>query len=365
MGLRIERDSTRFKNIVRGKIRQSLKKYVTNDNLIGQKGKDKISIPINHIDVPRFKYGKNQGGVGQGNGKEGDIIGQGNQQNGNGQAGDQAGDHILEVEMSVDELTDLIAEELELPNIEEKGKKIASTSSKKYNGIQRVGNEGLRHFKRTFKEALKREISSGTYVPGKAVIPQKTDKRYRTQTITTELSADAVVIYMMDVSGSMGDEQKQIVRTIGFWMNSWLKKQYKGIETRYIIHDVDAKEVSEDAFFTTRESGGTRISSAYEECLRIIKENYPVSDWNIYAFHFSDGDNWSTQDSEYSVQLVKDELLPKCNLFGYGQTESTYGSGQFIRDLDALVENDKIVMTMIPDRDSILSAIRAFLGKGK
>ena len=78
--------------------------------------------------------------------------------------------------------------------------------------------------------------------------------------------ANAVVIYMMDVSGSMTDEQKQIVRTEAFWIDTWLKSQYGGLEMRYIIHDAAAKEVDEETFYHTRESGGTRISSAYKVC---------------------------------------------------------------------------------------------------
>ena len=75
---------------------------------------------------------------------------------------------------------------------------------------------------------------------------------------------------MMDVSGSMGDEQKEIVRIESFWIDAWLKKQYKGLETRYIIHDAVAREVDRDTFFRTRESGGTMISSAYKLAAQII-----------------------------------------------------------------------------------------------
>ena len=74
------------------------------------------------------------------------------------------------------------------------------------------------------------------------------------------------MIYLMDVSGSMTDEQKEIVRTEAFWIDTWLSSQYDGIETRYIIHDAVAKEVDEHTFYHTRESGGTRISSAYKAC---------------------------------------------------------------------------------------------------
>jgi uncharacterized sporulation protein YeaH/YhbH (DUF444 family) len=159
------------------------------------------------------------------------------------------------------------------------------------------------------------------------IIPIKEDRRYRIFKSVPKPQSRAVIIYMMDVSGSMGDEQKEIVRTEAFWIDTWLRSQYKGIETRYIIHDAIAREVDEDTFFKTRESGGTLISSAYRLCDQIIKTDYPPSEWNIYPFHFSDGDNWSSEDTKVCMDLLTRELLPKVNQFCYGQVESRYASG--------------------------------------
>ena len=137
----------------------------------------------------------------------------------------------------------------------------------------------------------------------------------------------------MDVSGSMTDDQKEIVRIEAFWIDTWLKSQYDGVTTRYIIHDAVAREVDEHTFYHTRESGGTRISSAYNLANKIIDADHPPIDWNIYVLHFSDGDNWG-EDNRQCIGLLRDQLLPKCNLFGYGQVESPYGSGEFYRELE-------------------------------
>jgi uncharacterized sporulation protein YeaH/YhbH (DUF444 family) len=91
--------------------------------------------------------------------------------------------------------------------------------------------------------------------------------------------------------------------------------------------------VDEHTFFHTRESGGTMISSAYKLCAQIIEDDYPTADWNIYPFHFSDGDNWSVDDTAACIRILKEELVPASNQFSYGQVESPYGSGQFIKDL--------------------------------
>jgi uncharacterized sporulation protein YeaH/YhbH (DUF444 family) len=170
----------------------------------------------------------------------------------------------------------------------------------------------------------------------------------------------------MDVSGSMGDEQKEIVRIESFWIDTWLKRQYKGITTRYVVHDAVAREVDEETFFHTRESGGTKISSAYELCAGMIEQRFPVSDWNVYVFHFSDGDNWGGGDTEVCVELLKDRLLPNVNLFCYGQVASPYGSGAFINELSsAFPDGPNLVLSEINGREEILKSIKEFLGKGR
>ena len=170
---------------------------------------------------------------------------------------------------------------------------------------------------------------------------------------------------MMDVSGSMGDEQKEIVRIESFWIDTWLRKQYKGITNRYIIHDADAREVDHETFFHTRESGGTVISSAYKLCRKIIEEDYNPNEWNIYVLHFSDGDNWG-EDDRLCLSVLGEGILPAVNLFGYAQVTSPYGSGRFIEALRTDLEaKDNVVISEIPDREKILDSIKDFLGKGK
>nr|MCU0676188.1 DUF444 family protein [Myxococcota bacterium] len=223
------------------------------------------------------------------------------------------------------------------------------------------------HFKRTFKSALRRQISLGLYDPKRPiVIPTRDDLRFKSWKTEEEPVANAVILYMMDVSGSMGDEQKEIVRIESFWLDAWLKRQYQGIETRFIIHDAVAREVDRDTFFRTRESGGTMISSAYKMAAKIIEEEYPPTEWNIYPFHFSDGDNWSVDDTLLCVDILKNKILPASNVFCYGQVESPYGSGQFIKDLkEHFGKDERLITSEIRDRDAIVGSIRDFLGKGK
>lgn len=366
----IKRDHARFRKIVKGKIRDNLRKYVSQGQQIIPKGNDQFKVPMPSIDIPRFKFGdKSEGGTGQGDGQPGDPVdGQpGEEGPGQGEAGEGEGLKELEVEMGVDELAAILGEELELPNIEPKGKQQLSSTVDKYTSIGTIGPDSLKHLKRTYKEALKRQMSTGTYDPiNPRVIPIRKDYRFRAANTKIEMQNSAVVIYMMDVSGSMGEEQKEIVRTESFWINLWLKSQYKDIEVRYIIHDATAKEVDEDTFFRTRESGGTLISSALKLCKEIIETDYDPNDWNIYPFHFSDGDNWSADDTKSCLALLDDFLLPNSNMFCYGQVESRYGSGQFYKDLHLKYGSDHqdVILSKIKDKDAILDSIKEFLGKG-
>jgi len=367
--LNIQKDHSRFRKIVRGKIKENLKKYISQGEMIGRKGKDKVSIPIPQIDIPRFRFGSQQkGGVGQGDGEVGDQVGKGDPQPGQGgEAGQDAGEHSLEVDVDLGELAEILGEELELPNIEPRGLDKIQSIKDRYISIRSVGPETLRHFRRTYKAALLRQIASNSYnAKNPIVVPRREDKRYRSWRTESLPQSSAVIIYMMDVSGSMGDEQKEIVRIESFWIDTWLRSQYKGIESRYIIHDAVAREVDRDTFFHTRESGGTMISSAYKLCADMIDNEYPVDEWNIYPFHFSDGDNWSVDDTLLCVQILKERLIPKGNVFCYGQVESPYGSGQFIKDLrEHFGDSDDLLVSEIKNKDAIIHSIKDFLGKGR
>ena len=367
MVLNIERDHNRFKQIVRGALRKNLRKYITHGEFIGRQGKDFVSIPLPQIEIPTFRYDpRARGGVGQGEGEPGTPIGVAPGEGGRG-AGDAPGEHILEVDVQLSELARLLGEELELPRIQPRGKKNIMQELDRYTGISRAGPESLRHFKRTYKQALRRQIASGSYsVDRPVVVPISEDKRYRSRKRLLGPTANAVIIYMMDISGSMEDEQKEIVRITSFWIDTWLRSQYKGIESRYIVHDSEAREVDQSTFYHLRESGGTKISSAYKLAGEFIDRRYPPADWNLYLFHFSDGDNLSDGDDDLCSELLSDNLLPRVNLFCYGQVEGRYGSGKFLDMLsDRFNDSDNLAYSRIDGREKIFDSLKTFLGKGR
>lgn len=363
MALGIEQDANRFRQIVRGHVKQQLRKYISNGELIGRQGKDLVSIPIPQIELPHFRFGGPGNGVGQGEGEVGSPLGPGQPGDGSGKAGDQPGNHILEVELSLDELASLLGEELELPRIQPRNKNQVEGEVLRYTGLRRVGPESLRHFKRTYREALKRQVISGAYDSASPnIVPIRDDKRYRSWKVIPRPQNNAAIIYMMDVSGSMTDRKKNLVRLTAFWIDTWLRLHYKDLKTRYIVHDSAAHEVDGSTFYHVRESGGTRISSALEMCANIIARDYNPADWNLYAFHFSDGENFGSEDDRRCLTLLRETLLPAVNLFAYGQVRSS--SGPLFLDTLEELEDEKLASARIDDDEDILNAIKAFLGKG-
>lgn len=377
MSNKIDQDHQRFRQIVKGRIRQDLRRFLSRGELIAREGRKIVSIPVHGIDMPTFRYGDNSGGVGMGEGEEGESIGKPG--SGDNAGGEEEGRHIFEVDVSLDELADILAEELRLPRIRPKGRHRITTQKDRYSGIRQTGPESLRHFKRSYREALRRQLMSGDYDPDNPVIiPVRADLRYRSWKEVKSPQSNAVIVYMMDVSGSMGGEQKELVRLEAFWIDTWLRRNYEGIESRYIVHDVQAKEVDKQTFFTLREDGGTRISSAMTCCKALLEQHYSPDDWNIYLFHFSDGDNSSEADNRLCVKLLNESLLPSCNLFGYCQVASAYGSGNFINVLHEAFPNGRpghpppwqeegpvLITSRVNGRDDLMDSLRTFFTPGR
>jgi uncharacterized sporulation protein YeaH/YhbH (DUF444 family) len=366
-------DKKRFEEILDRTVRKSLHKYIVSDKFVlpDKTGKGKITIPIPRIDIPRFEFETRQmKGVGQGEGEEGDEIGGETDEEGSGRAGNKPGEHPTEeIEISEDEFFKILGEELELPFIEPKGKKVRE---KKYliKGVRKTGPESLRNFKRTYKEALKRQIISGTYdYNNPVIIPIKNDKRYRSFKEVDDTDVSAVIFHLIDVSGSIDNERREIIRRITYCIDGWIARFYKEVEQRYIIHDTNALEVDRDTFFYSSTGGGTIISSAFELLSKIIDKNYPEEEWNIYVFYFSDGENWDGEDNRKCIKLIS-QLIPKVNLIGLGELLGSGPEGDFFKDIKRWKKNhlrgeskQKVVVSDISSRNDIIKTIKIFLGK--
>ncbi len=359
----IKRDHSRFKDIIKGRVKQNLGKYITHGEIIGKQEEDIVKIPLPSIDIPNFRFGSANDNQGVGNGQgQGDGDGQAQGPAAGQEAGNQPGEHQF-LDMSVEDLAEILGETLNLPAIEPRGDKNLEIIKHKYNSLAPVGPKGLKHFKTTYKRALRRTLTAGGFEEGNLIIPIKDDFKYKSPKPTKKPQSQAAIFYLMDVSGSMGEEQKKIVQTEVFWINTWLKKHYKNLHVRFIIHDAAASEVSEEEFYRVSASGGTLISSSYKLTQKIIEEHYNPRDWNLYVFQFSDGDNWSEEDNGTCLNMLKNFFLPIVNSFNYGQVSSAYGSGKFIERLHTL-NHPRLLTNIIKDKKEIVDSIRHFLGKG-
>ena len=366
---RIGSDHSRFKDVLKGKIKKNFQKYIKNRELIGKQGDKIVKIPVPEIEIPRLRFDPNSsGGVSQGPGEVGDALGKGGDQKGKGtgEAGNEEGEHTFDAELTIDELANMLGEALQLPNIEPKeasGK--TETSSRKYTNVNRTGPEGLRIFKKTYKKALLRTISSGEYDPENpdVIIPRREDKYYKYPKVIQKPDVKVVIFYIMDVSGSMSNEKREIVRTISYWLDLWLQKNYHDkLENRYIVHDTKAFEVDRDSFYKINTGGGTVISNAIKMCNSIIDKEYDPSIWNIYVFQFSDGDSWGQDDNITSAKLIY-KLNKKVNQYSYCEINSGRTRDTFMHTLRQVFGlRKKIKYIAIEGYDNIPNVIKKFFG---
>jgi len=367
-------DQERHKERVKEAIRKNLGSIVSNEAIILSDGKRTVKVPIRSLDEYKFRFDhRKRKHVGQGDGKTkvGDVIARESQPGkgpgkGGGPAGQEAGAEYYEAEINIDELAALIFEDLHLPFLEEKAKKAVPSKTTRFNEIRRTGVMANLDKRRMILENIRRNArEAGAARFGNV---KKEDLRFKTWEEQNRYESNAVVLALMDVSGSMGEFKKYIARSFYFWMVRFLRTKYDNVEIVFISHHTEAKEVTEEQFFTQGESGGTVVSSAYHLALEIIKERYNPKDWNIYPFHFSDGDNYYS-DNEEAVRLA-DKLITTCNLFGYGEIgeEGTSGyrrsSGALLSIFkDRLKRKERFVGVRIDDKEDVYPALKQFFGQ--
>lgn len=376
MRKRIRKDLERYKRIVRGEIRKNLRELIKHGAIVGQRGGNTVKVNLKSIQIPEFRYDpRRMGGLGQGNGAIGTPIKPGQGSHHEAKAGWGPGAHYPEVEIEVEELAKIMGEELELPNIQPKGEKTKTVTGEDYRDISTVGPETLLIKKKAYKKGLIRQmlmndtsdLTPASIPPPIQVTPVKEDKRYLYSEPELTPEASAVIIFMRDASGSMTGEKTEILRQENYWIDLWLRVNYDNLETVYILHDYQAQEVDEEDFYRLSTGGGTKISSAYQLSKKIIDRRFPPEDWNIYPFHFSDGENWSGDTEKNCVPLLRNELLPKCNIFCYGQVSLGRKSPSLhlLALRKYLGDKEKLLTSIIKDRDGILDSIEEFLRTGK
>jgi uncharacterized sporulation protein YeaH/YhbH (DUF444 family) len=193
------------------------------------------------------------------------------------------------------------------------------------------------------------------------------DLRYRRYTASPKPSARAVVFCLMDVSGSMSEHMKDLAKRFFLLLHVFLERRYKRVELVFIRHTETAEEVDEQTFFTDPRTGGTVVSTALAELVRIQRERYPQDSWNIYAAQASDGDNYST-DTQHAVSVLEKDILPIVQHFAYIEVAASgaviHGETDLWRGYKLLSERaSRLAMRRVADRRDIFPVFRDLFGR--
>ena len=383
---RAAEDRRRHKELVEESIKKNIGSIIAEESIIGQSKDKKIKIPIRGIKEYQFIYGNNSPSAGSGDGSEkrGDRIGQEKAgKKGDGSAGNQEGEDIYETEITIEELINYLFDDLNLPDIDRKKlAELESIRSFKNLGYQRKGIPPRLAKKRSVIEKIKRKqgylrnhrISEDSEMLEENREPSDTediekkrfpfmedDLRYRRVREDYKKDFNAVVICIMDVSGSMDQTKKYLARSFYFLLYQFIRLKYSNVDVVFVAHTTTAKEVNENEFFHRGESGGTYISSGYEKALEIIEQRYNPASWNIYAFHCSDGDNW-VEDNKKAIELAE-KLCDVCNLFGYGEiTPGYYPSSSTIRaEYQKNIKRKNFSIITMSKKDDVLPGLKKLL----
>lgn len=355
------KDSKRHQEKIDDAIRKGVRDVIGNESFISEEGNKKVRVPVKGLKDYRFIHTNvGGGGIGQGNGKPGDIIDKRSKQGGKpGNAGGGGGDGDMEAEVDLDYLLDVMFEDLGLPWLDPKKKNsIEIPKGWKFESITKKGVYSRIHKKRTMNEAVKRsilfvkEVISNTSL--KDINPEEAhkkasialqmalgditkaieiinedrledieptgflvhddDHRFKQIDEDVEICSKAVIFALMDVSGSMTADKKYLMKSLLFWMVSWLRKQYEYVDIRFIQHTETAKEVDENTFFYGGDYGGTLASTAFQKANYIIDTEYPLDEWNIYTIYCSDGEDFEPASA---ISEMESMIAKKINMLSY------------------------------------------------
>jgi len=352
----------RFLQRYRGHIKKAVEEAVGRRSITDMEHGEQISIPGRDIDEPVLHHGRGgrQTIVHPGN-KEfiaGERIPRpqgGGGGGGAGQASDSGeGMDDFVFQITQEEFLDFMFEDLELPNLVKRHITGTDTFKTVRAGISNEGNPSRINIVRTLRSAHARRIAlSGSSraklreakaelarlkleEPANFTDIQATeeeierlsarinrvpfldtfDLKYNLLVKHPNPSSKAVMFCLMDVSGSMTQSTKDIAKRFFILLYLFLKRSYDKIEVVFIRHHTSAKEVDEEEFFYSRETGGTIVSSALKMMQEIMAERYPVNEWNIYAAQASDGDNWN-DDSPVCRDILINQIMPFVQYFSY------------------------------------------------
>ena len=349
-------DRRRHKQKIEKAIREGIHHIVADESIIGKDGKQKYRIPVRGIKEYRFVYGSNGKQVGSAPGKDvkrGQKIGDPPPE-GQGQPNKASGDkgeEYYDVEITHEELAEYLFSELQLPELQKRQLSNIDTEKLKRKGYRSEGIMPRLDRKKSAIARIKRMKAAGfnpdDAVEGESFPFHEDDLKYRHYKVTKKPCTNAVIFFVMDVSGSMSQEKKFLARSFFFLLYQFLRLKYETIEIVFISHDTEAQEVEEKDFFEKASTGGTRASSALKLAADVMNKRFHPNSWNVYLFQCSDGDNFSDDNEAFLSEARK--LLTSIQLYGYCEIEpdANWASG-----------SDKIFSLLKPLQGNKLKQVR-------
>lgn len=372
---RVASDRRRHKQKIDKAIREGIHNIVADESIIGSNGKQKFRIPVRGIKEHRFVYGDNGKQVGSAPGRD---VSRGQKLGGKDKGkpsrpdkpGNEAGEEYYDVEMSLDELAEYLFADLGLPDLQKKQLTNISANKMKRSGYRPQGIIPRLDRKKSAIARIKR-MKAASFIPeeveGGETFPfHEDDLKYRHYKLKDEPCTNAVIFFIMDVSGSMTQDKKFLARSFCFLMYQFIRTKYENVDVVFVTHDVDAQEVNEQDFFAKGTYGGTAASSGLSLVNEIIEERYHPSAWNCYSIHASDGDNYDSDNGKYIEAHAK--LEASCQLFGYVELEPEKLGYEYSEKLFKILKpriGPKSRCVRISNKEEVWPAFREILGAAK
>lgn len=314
------RDWLRHNQKVREAVRANLPQLLAGSDLITNPQNRTVLVPVRFLEHARFRLADPEArtGAGQGKGEAGKVLrpAQAGEERAAGKAGTEGDEIRFVLELRVEEIVDWLWEELKLPDL--KPKRSATLDEPDYvrEGWDKRGARSRLDRRRTVKEAVKRRAMQEAPLPF-----TNEDLRFRQLVRRTTPAINAVVIFALDVSGSMQEAQRRLAKTFFFFALQGVRRQYAKVETVFLAHAVNAWEFQEEQFFQVSGGGGTVASSAFRLAREQLEARFDPSRYNAYLFYASDGEN-AAEDRASAAALLA-ELAADMNYIGYVETDGS------------------------------------------
>ncbi len=313
------RDWLRHNEKIRESVQQNLPELVSGPDLITGAEDRTVHVPVRVLEHARFRLSdkdqENFRSVGQGQGRPGDILrpAQPGPDDSDAPGDNSEGEVRLLLELKVDDIVDWLWDELKLPDLQPKPRLTLNEDEFVREGWDKHGARVRLDRRRTVKEAVKRRAIQTNPVPF-----SNEDLRFRQLVHKKRPATNAVVLFALDVSASMTDAERKLAKTFFFFVLQGIRRKYGKVDTRFIAHTTQAWEFSEPDFFQVTGTGGTGASTAFNLALEMIATEYDPSQYNIYFFYASDGENFTEDRSAAMTGLS--QLASLLNFVGYVET---------------------------------------------